>query len=72
MFYDRNGEEYYNIIFVLYKFMRGSDENVVFYWFVRMFVGGEDLFFVVRRLVRFVSEDIGRCLVDLSCSICSL
>lgn len=60
MFYDRNGEEYYNIIFVLYKLIRGSDENVVLYWLVRMFVGGEDFFYVVRRLVRFVSEDVGK------------
>lgn len=72
LLYDRNGEEHYNIISALHKSMRGSDENAALYWLARMLVGGEDPLFVARRLVRFASEDIGRCLVDLSCSTCSL
>ena len=72
LLYDRNGEEHYNIISALHKSIRGSDENAALYWLARMLVGGEDPLYVARRLVRFASEDIGRCLVDLSCSTHSL
>lgn len=50
---------YYNFISVLIKFLRGSDENAFIYYLVCLIVGGENLEFIVRRLVIFVSEDIG-------------
>lgn len=59
LFYDKNGEEHYNIISALHKSMRGGDANASVYWLARMLEGGEDPVYVARRLVRFASEDIG-------------
>jgi putative ATPase len=59
LFYDKTGEEHYNIISALHKSMRGGDANAAMYWLARMLEGGEDPIYVARRLVRFASEDIG-------------
>jgi putative ATPase len=59
LFYDKNGEEHYNIISALHKSMRGSDANAALYWLARMLEAGEDPLYVARRIVRFASEDIG-------------
>ncbi|GBE17135.1 replication-associated recombination protein A [bacterium BMS3Abin15] len=59
LFYDKGGEEHYNIISALHKSMRGGDANASLYWLARMLEGGEDPIYVARRLVRFASEDIG-------------
>jgi putative ATPase len=59
LFYDKNGEEHYNIISALHKSMRGSDPDGALYWLARMLEAGEDPLYVARRLVRFASEDIG-------------
>lgn len=57
--HDRAGESHYNIASAWIKSMRASDESASMYWLCRMLEGGEDLNFVVRRLVIFASEDIG-------------
>jgi putative ATPase len=57
--YDKGGEEHYNIISALHKSLRGSDPDAALYWLGRMLAGGEDPFFLARRMVRFASEDIG-------------
>jgi putative ATPase len=57
--YDKAQEGHYNLISALHKSLRGSDPDAGLYWFARMLAGGEDPFFVVRRLVRFAVEDIG-------------
>lgn len=59
LLYDKDGEEHYNIISALHKSLRGSDENAALYWLARMLEAGEDPMYVVRRLVRFASEDVG-------------
>ena len=59
LFYDKDGEEHYNIISALHKSMRGSDVDASLYWLARMLEAGEDPLYVARRLVRFASEDIG-------------
>jgi len=59
LLYDKGGEEHYNIISALHKSLRGSDENAALYWLARMLEAGEDPMYVVRRLVRFASEDVG-------------
>ena len=59
LFYDKNGEEHYNIISALHKSMRGSDANAALYWLARMLEAGEEPLYIARRLVRFASEDIG-------------
>jgi len=59
LFYDKAGEEHYNIISALHKSIRNSDANAALYWMARMLESGEDPLYVARRLVRFASEDIG-------------
>lgn len=59
LFYDKDGEEHYNIISALHKSMRGSDVNASLYWLARMLEAGEDPLYIARRIVRFASEDIG-------------
>jgi len=57
--YDKNGEEHYNIISALHKSMRDSDVDASIYWTMRMVEGGEDPKYIIRRMIRFASEDIG-------------
>ena len=57
--YDKSGEEHYNLISALHKTIRGGDPDAALYWLARMLDGGEDPMYIVRRLVRFASEDIG-------------
>lgn len=57
--YDKSGEEHYNLISAFHKSMRGSDPDAALYWLARMLEGGEDPFYILRRMVRFASEDVG-------------
>jgi putative ATPase len=57
--YDKGGEEHYNIISALHKSMRDSDVDASIYWVMRMIVAGEDPKYIIRRMIRFASEDIG-------------
>jgi putative ATPase len=57
--YDKDREEHYNLISALHKSLRGSDPDAALYWLARMLTGGEDPRYILRRLVRFASEDIG-------------
>ena len=57
--YDKSQDGHYNLISALHKSLRGSDADASLYWFSRMLAGGEDPTYILRRLVRFASEDIG-------------
>ena len=57
--YDKAQEGHYNLISALHKSLRASDPDAALYWLARMLAGGEDPLYIVRRLVRFASEDIG-------------
>ena len=57
--YDKKGEEHYNLISALHKSMRGSDPDAALYWLGRMLETGEDPLYILRRLIRFASEDVG-------------
>jgi putative ATPase len=59
IYYDKNGEEHYNIISAIHKSMRSSNPDAAAYWVGRMLSAGEDPLYVARRLLRFASEDIG-------------
>jgi putative ATPase len=59
LLYDKTGEEHFNAISALHKSLRGSDPDAALYWMARMLEGGEDPKYVVRRMIRFASEDIG-------------
>ncbi|MDZ7588497.1 MAG: replication-associated recombination protein A [Parasphingorhabdus sp.] len=57
--YDKDREGHYNLISALHKSLRGSDPQASLYYLARMLVAGEQPLYVLRRLVRFASEDIG-------------
>lgn len=59
LLYDKKGEEHFNLISALHKSLRNSDVDASLYWLARMLAAGEDPLYIVRRLVRFASEDIG-------------
>ena len=58
-FYDKSGEQHYDIISAFIKSVRGSDPDAAVYWLARMLEGGEDIKFIARRLIILASEDIG-------------
>jgi putative ATPase len=57
--YDKSGDGHYNLISALHKSLRGSDVDAALYWLARMLVAGEQPLYILRRMVRFASEDIG-------------
>lgn len=59
MLYDKAGEEHFNLISAFIKSMRGSDPDAAVYWLERMLVAGDDPYYMLRRMIRFATEDIG-------------
>jgi len=59
LFYDKAGDQHYDIISAYIKSMRGSDPDAAIYWLARMLEAGEDPRYVARRMVILASEDIG-------------
>jgi putative ATPase len=59
LLYDKSGDQHYDMISALHKSLRGSDPDAGLYWLARMLEAGEDPLYIVRRLVRFASEDVG-------------
>jgi putative ATPase len=39
--------------------MRGSDPDAALYWLARMLERGDDPLYVIRRVIRFATEDVG-------------
>ncbi len=57
--YDKSGEEHFNLISALHKSLRDSDPHASLYWLARMMEAGEHPHYILRRMVRFASEDVG-------------
>ncbi|MEL6539987.1 MAG: replication-associated recombination protein A [Pseudomonadota bacterium] len=57
--YDKDRDGHYNLISALHKSLRGSDPQASLYYLARMLTAGEEPLYVLRRLVRFASEDVG-------------
>jgi len=57
--FDKQGEEFYNVISAFIKSMRASDVNAALYYLARMVAAGQDPLYIARRMVVFASEDIG-------------
>jgi putative ATPase len=57
--YDKDREGHYNLISALHKAIRGSDPQAALYYLARMLTAGEQPLFLLRRLIRAASEDIG-------------
>ncbi|MEQ1726554.1 MAG: replication-associated recombination protein A [Sphingopyxis sp.] len=73
--YDKDRDGHFNLISALHKAMRGSDGDAALYYLARMLVAGEDPLYVLRRITRFASEDVGladpqalaQCIAALHC-----
>src|SRR5579885_1573687 len=59
LLYDKGGDQHYDTISALHKALRGSDPDAGLYWLARMLEAGEYPLYIVRRLIRFASEDVG-------------
>ncbi|MDT8380180.1 MAG: replication-associated recombination protein A [Desulfotignum sp.] len=59
LLYDKGGEEHFNLISAFIKSMRGSDPDAAIYWLQRMLAAGDDPYYLIRRMVRFATEDVG-------------
>jgi len=59
LLYDKSGDQHYDLISALHKSLRGSDPDAALYWLGRMVEAGEDPLYIIRRMIRFASEDIG-------------
>jgi putative ATPase len=57
--YDKDRDGHYDLISALHKSLRGSDPDAALYWLARMLEAGEEPLYLLRRLVRFASEDVG-------------
>ena len=57
--YDKDREGHYGLISALHKALRGSDPQASLYYLARMLTAGEEPLYVLRRLTRCASEDIG-------------
>lgn len=57
--FDKQGDEFYNIISAFIKSMRAGDSNAALYYLARMIEAGQDPLYIARRMVIFASEDIG-------------
>ncbi len=57
--FDKGGDAFYDQISALHKSVRGSDPDAALYWLARMLDGGCDPSYLLRRVVRMASEDIG-------------
>lgn len=57
--YDKDRDGHYGLISAFHKTLRGSDVDSALYYLARMMIAGENPHYILRRLVRFASEDIG-------------
>lgn len=57
--FDKHGEHFYDHISALHKAVRGSSPDAALYWLCQMLDGGCDPSYLLRRIVRMASEDIG-------------
>ncbi|MDA0901890.1 MAG: replication-associated recombination protein A [Proteobacteria bacterium] len=57
--YDKDKDGHYGLISALHKAMRGSDVDAALYYLARMLSAGEEPHYLLRRIARFASEDIG-------------
>ncbi len=57
--YDRDGDFHYDLISALHKSVRDSDADAACYWLARMLEAGEDPRYLLRRLIRMATEDVG-------------
>ena len=57
--FDKKGDFHYNLISAFHKALRGSDVDASLYYLARMMIAKEDIYYILRRLAKFATEDIG-------------
>lgn len=57
--YDKKGDYHFDYISALHKSMRNSDPHATVYYTIKMLEVGEDPLYILRRIIRFASEDVG-------------
>jgi putative ATPase len=57
--FDKKGDVFYNLISAFHKSLRGSDVDASLYYLARMLVAGQDPYYILRRMARFATEDVG-------------
>lgn len=57
--FDKKGDFHFNLISAFHKSLRGSDVDAALYYLARMLEVKEDIYYILRRLARFATEDIG-------------
>lgn len=56
---DKDRDLHYDRISAFQKSMRGSDPSAALYWLAQMVEAGEDMDFILRRLIVTATEDVG-------------
>jgi putative ATPase len=57
--FDKKGDFHFNLISAFHKSLRGSDVDAALYYLARMLEAKEEPYYILRRLARFATEDIG-------------
>jgi putative ATPase len=57
--FDKKGDFHYNLISAFHKALRGSDVDAALYYLARMLEAKEDIYYILRRMAKFATEDIG-------------
>ncbi len=57
--FDKKGDFHFNLISAFHKSLRGSDVDAALYYLARMLTAKEEPYYILRRLARFATEDIG-------------
>lgn len=57
--FDKKGDFHFNLISAFHKSLRGSDVDAALYYLARMLEAKQDPYYILRRLARFATEDIG-------------
>lgn len=57
--FDKQGDQFYDLISAFHKSVRGSSPDAALYWYARMLVAGCDPLYIARRLLAIATEDIG-------------
>lgn len=59
LYYDKQGDQHYDVASAFIKSMRGSDPDAALHYLARMLESGEDVKFIARRIVICAAEDVG-------------
>ncbi len=57
--FDKNGDQYYDLLSAFHKSVRGSSVDGSLFWFARATLASSDITPICRRLLAIASEDIG-------------